>query len=670
MKSGVTAILFLVALLFVLFGQAYLPNAETTQQGVAYVGTAVFIFLIGLFLSTNQTDPLEQPWQPQNTPRRPLLSLSPVARLTLTLVSFYFAWVAFANLANNEFTRSGTLAWFASLAYFVAIFAEYPGDLATVRSWRPAGFHLLLLGVFLLAAFFRFYHLDILPLDTWSDQAEKLLDVNDVLNGMRPIFFPRNTGREAFQFYLTAVLIWYTPLEFGYFALKVGTALTGLFTLPWVYLLGRELYGRHVALIACVLFAISHWHVTIARVGLRFPFTAAFAAPTLYFLFRAFKYNRRNDWLACGLFLGVGLHTYIPMRMVPLLLIVLVAIKLTADLLSHFTHQVSRESSALTLAFWQNAVLGGITNFLVFLPLLRYSYDQPEMFWYRASSRTGEVSITAESWHILLDNIKNALLMFNYRGDTVVTNTIPFSPQLDIVTGALFILGVVYLLWRWLRYGDRRSVYLLISCFVMLLPSILSIAFPNENPSVVRTGGAIPLVMIMAALPFYLIGQTLSGLKPSKPSWQVSKLMAGVITAVLLTAAIFLNYHWYFIRYDAHYRNTAWNTTEMGQLIKEFVADGGDLAHTFHVPFPYWVDTRLIGLHAGDITWNNTFPDTAEAWVQVNDPAPKLFLLHIEDRDNLLQLQGLFPTGQAQRYFSAVSETKDFMLFYVPPKSN
>jgi len=44
------------------------------------------------------------------------------------------------------------------------------------------------------------------PGEMFSDHAEKLLDVGDVLNGKLSIFFPRNSGREAIQMYLTAAV--------------------------------------------------------------------------------------------------------------------------------------------------------------------------------------------------------------------------------------------------------------------------------------------------------------------------------------------------------------------------------------------------------------------------------------------------------------------------------
>jgi hypothetical protein len=64
---------------------------------------------------------------------------------------------------------------------------------------------LLVLAVVVVIVFFRVYRLTEVPAEMVSDHAEKLLDVQAVLGGQTSIFFPRNTGREAFQFYLTAV---------------------------------------------------------------------------------------------------------------------------------------------------------------------------------------------------------------------------------------------------------------------------------------------------------------------------------------------------------------------------------------------------------------------------------------------------------------------------------
>ncbi|MCA9932917.1 MAG: glycosyltransferase family 39 protein [Ardenticatenaceae bacterium] len=699
-----TTILFLAPIAAVL-GQYVLPQQEWTAIGLFYFALAITAFALTLVYQ-NPEHRVEAPYEEQI----PCVEVSGVQgqrsriwRLTLAALTIGSAIYAFLHLQNNTFTREGTLAWLAAIIGYLLLFwqgiADWP---RRVRDWwRNQSWplhltiqrhHLILLAIFLLAAFFRFYRLNSLPGEMGSDQAEKLFDVYDVaVRGLRPIFFPRNTGREAMQFYLTAVILKVTGLPIGFLPLKMGTALVSLLTVPLVYLLAKELYGRSVSLLATTLFAISSWHVAISRIGLRFPFTAAFATPTLYFFIRALKYNRRNDWLAAGLTLGIGLHTYIPMRMVPLLLVLLALLKLLLDAIPVISHQWSviskrqlttdhqilntdhwslttdyREATALTPSFWQNAILSGLVSLLIFLPLLRYMTDNPAMFWYRVTTRSLENgnALPGETWRIFWDNVKNALLMFNYRGDAVVSNSIPFTPFLGLISGGLFVLGIVYLLWRLVKFRDRRTLYVLLTLFMLLLPSILSLEFPGENPSRVRTGGAIPWAMLIAALPLWVILQHL------RANWaRMGKWVAGGVTAVLLLIALRDNYTYYFVNYDTHFHRTLWNTSELGAAARGFANGMGDMEHVYHISFPYWVDTRLIGIYAGAIPWEQSIQDTNQiALLHTQDPAAKLYILHVRDQSSLKLLQDTYPTGWPELRHSARGPDKDFMLFFVPPR--
>ena len=137
-----------------------------------------------------------------------------------------------------------------------------------------------------LVVFFRTYQLVQTPPEMVSDQAEKLLDVWDVFHGQTSIFFPRNTGREAFQMYLTAAVIKLFGTGFSFLSLKIGTVLCGLLTLPFIYGLGKELGGRRAGLFALALAGVAYWPNVISRVGLRFTLYAFFTAPVLYYLLR------------------------------------------------------------------------------------------------------------------------------------------------------------------------------------------------------------------------------------------------------------------------------------------------------------------------------------------------------------------------------------------------
>jgi hypothetical protein len=295
-------------------------------------------------------------------------------------------------------------------------------------------------------------------------------------------------------------------------------------------------------------------------------------------------------------------------------------------------------------------------------------YDDPNIFWLRVTSRSSDAlasETTASVWQIFWGNVKNAALMFNYRVDVVYANTVPFSPQLGLVTGALFILGLAYLLWRLVRCGDRRPLYLLTMLFVLVLPSVLSIAFPVENPSVVRTGGAIPIAMIMAGLPLWVFWQ-----RAERGLGQIGVWIAGILTLTLTLLAINYNYDWYFNRYDTQYKESIWNSGEMADVVVGFDASVGDQLNAYHVAYPHWVDTRAIAIHTGDVNWQyNAILDLPnQIGIYEQNPNPQLFLLHLGDTENMTLLQATFPEGTLTRQRSDIAEHKDFMVFFVPER--
>jgi hypothetical protein len=186
--------------------------------------------------------------------------------------------------------------------------------------------------VFLVAIgivlFFRLYKLNDVPPEMVSDHSEKLLDIWDVLNGKTNIFFPRNTGREGFQMYLTAAVIQIFGTGYSFLSMKIGTAIAGLVTLPFIYLLGKEIGSRRAGLLAMVLAGIAYWPNVISRVALRFTFYPLFVAPALFFLIRGLRRSNRNDFILAGLALGVGLHGYTPFRIMPFVMIIAVGLYL------------------------------------------------------------------------------------------------------------------------------------------------------------------------------------------------------------------------------------------------------------------------------------------------------------------------------------------------------
>ena len=516
----------------------------------------------------------------------------------------------------------------------------------SVSSWT-----LLVLAVAGLVLFFRLSQLNAVPSEMVSDHAEKLLDVWDVLNGQPSIFFPRNTGREALQMYLTAAIIRLFDTGFSHLSLKLGTVLAGLCTLPYLYLLGKELGNRWVGLFAVLFAGIAYWPNVISRAGLRFPLYPLFVAPMLYYLIRGLRTANRNDFILAGLALGIGLHGYTPIRIVPLLILVVVGL--------YLLHPQARGDRKPAIARLMVLVLVAL---IVFLPLLRYAIENPAMFGFRAFSRLGTVErpLPGPALMIFLKNTWNALVMFGWSDGNIWVHSVTGRPALDIVSAALYYLGGALLTVRYLRQRRWQDLTILLSIPLLMLPSILSLAFPDENPALNRAAGAMVPVFIVIGIALEgllsAIRRTFNGKGGLTLAWGAALL--------LISFSSLQNYDLVFNQYKRAYDLSAWNTTEMGQVVKDFGMLYGGKESAWVVAYPHWVDTRLVGMNAGDTLRDYAiWPEDLEN--TLTDPGAKLFLVNPADQPAVDVLIRLYPTGSLTTYDSRVD--KDFLIYAVPP---
>ena len=300
------------------------------------------------------------------------------------------ALAAFFFLDDNLFTIWNVALWVIAIVCFVWAFWKPGKDIIpfwrrflsffTRSAWqiKITRWALIVLGVTAVIAFFRIYNLSGVPSEPVSDHAEKILDVFDISQGQTHIFFPRNTGREAIQMYLTLIVAWIFGSGLTFLSLKIGTVICGLATLPYLYLLGKEYGGSRIGLLAVFFAGIAYWPNVISRVGLRFPLYPLFVAPTLYYLIRGLRTRNRNDFILSGLFLGFGLHGYTPMRILPFVVVIAVGLYLL-----HSQSKGNRTQAVICL------VILAVISFIVFLPLARYWLANPDAFAYRALSRLG-----------------------------------------------------------------------------------------------------------------------------------------------------------------------------------------------------------------------------------------------------------------------------------------
>ncbi len=571
-----------------------------------------------------------------------------------------FAFIAFSG---DVFGFINLTLWCASILCFLAGFLDFGPIKSGIKqffvsvragNWKiNVGWGtILLFAAVILIIFFRTYQLDTVPPEMTSDHAEKLMDIQDVLDGQWSIFFQRNTGREAFQFYWTILVMKLFHTGISFISLKIGMVAAGLLTLPYLYLIAKEFWNKRVAFLALILAGIAFWPNVISRVGLRFALYPLFTAPALYYLLKGLKNGTRNDFVWAGIAIGIGLHGYSPYRAVPILLVFGVFL--------FILHRRNRPN-------WEKALFGtimmGVTSTIVAIPLIRYAIHHPDVFTYRLATRLGEVErpFPGNPFVIFLDNVKNAMLMFGVNDGNTWLHSITYRPALDVITAALFYLGMVLLIVRYVQKRNWLDLFMVLSVPVLMLPSILSIAFPEENPVLNRTAGAIIPVYLIIAL---CLDGFLAALERMVKG-RLGKVVAFLIAAGLIFGSARQNYDFLFDSYLKNYRESSGNTSEMGHVIRSFADSVGTPDTAWVVGYPYWVDTRLVSIEAGFpikdyAIWPQNFEETKFL------DAPKLFILNTQDTADLNTLLAMYPSAKVTTFTSKVPG-RDFLIMLVGP---
>jgi hypothetical protein len=578
------------------------------------------------------------------------------------MIGLFFTLAAFWTMGGNQFTLTNTMVWIMGVVFTGFGIWQFPPKKRTkfrsmmAKIWdvfRDKGSRTRIIqfaAIFLIAVFFRTWQLGEVVPEMVSDHAEKLLDVVDVLNGDAKIFFPRNTGREALQFYLIAITAKITGLGASFISMKLGTVLAGILMLPYIYLLGKEIGNHRVGLIAMLLLGVAYWPNILARVALRFILYPVFAAPVIYHFLRGLRKRSWNDFILAGVFLGIGLHGYTPFRIIPILI--------TIGIIIYILHGRSKERTSNAVV-WISLV--GLVSLLVFIPLLRFWVEYPDIFSYRAFSRLTNIdqSIDRSVIGIFFSNLWSSLGMMTRNGGLIWVVSLTSQPTMGFVSAAMYVMGSWLLVARYFRDRSWKDIFLVISIPMLMMPSILSISYPAENPAPNRAGGVMVVTYVLAAL---MIDAFLRAFE----SWSTKRngrILMYSSAGLLLGVSLLVNYYVTFNQFPVHYETRAWNTSEMGAVIADFVNAGGDKDNAWVVASPHWVDNRLVGINAGFPDKNyELFPEEID--MTLSTAGSKLFIVRLEEMQNLEALKSYYPEGYTVLYDSR-SVGKDFWIFQV-----
>jgi len=126
-----------------------------------------------------------------------------------------------------------------------------------------------------------------------------------------------------------------------------------------------------------------------------------------------------------------------------------------------------------------------------------------------------------------------------------------------------------------------------------------------------------------------------------------------------------MNFQLVFDDFSDQYRRGVWNTSDVGRVIRGFAESVGSFETAHVVPYPHWMDTRLVGMIAGKPTVDYAlWPENFESLL--SEERAQLLILHPDDIESLDSLNKLLPTGEVSRRTSEI-EGKDFIIYFVPP---
>jgi len=430
---------------------------------------------------------------------------------------------------------------------------------------------IILLVLVLLAASLRFHGLGVVPPGFQFDEAYNASDAANVLAGDRPLFLPRNGGREVLYTYLQAAVASVVGLSLR--NLRMVSALAGITAVAASYVLLRGLLGngprragRSVAAFASLALAISFWHLHFSHYGIRVILMPVIFSGVCGFFWLGWRKGSLWAFALSGALAGLSVWANPTGRLIPFVLI------------GYSVWQLLVAGKRVAARRLPGLLLTALTAIVVFLPLGLEFLRHPDFFLGHAS----EVSVFADRVGAgapilaLLQHGLAVLGMFSIEGDHAWIHNLSGRPVFDPLLSIPFWVGVVIWIRRLFRRDDEdRDALALLAMWalLMLMPSV----FSDDPPNFSRTLPALPALFTAVGLGLTWIADSIASLlRRMRPSalpeaGGLRHLAAGYgVAALILVASGGMAFYDYFVRFanapEAYYAYDADKLDAWAQL--------------------------------------------------------------------------------------------------------
>ncbi len=415
---------------------------------------------------------------------------------------------------------------------------------------------LFLSGIFIVAAFFRFYNLTLVPPSPSLDEVSIGYNAYSILHTGKdeygvswPLLLRAyDDFRPALYVYFTIPFVWLFGLTAE--AVRLPSVMLSLITVYVVYCIGKLIGKKYLSFerlgdVAAAILAISPWHIYLSRLGHEANLGLALVALGVYFFLRAVVTSSRNAWLFAAISFGLSVHGYQSQKIIsPLLLIF--------------------GGALYWKAIWhekKKVMFAAAVGLIIAIPAVTVTLSPQGMVRFRGTSAFADdaaIVVAAREKYIAAKESENRIAQIfqsRYVTNAVIfaTNYVShFSPAWLFAGGEREAhkvpgLGLMYVwelplllfgLWAIIasRLPRRLQAFLLISIFISPIPASLT----TQAPHAMRAYTFIPLLQVVEAFGVWWIVRRLS-----KQQLRILAVVVGMVVSMGLSKF----WQGYFVRF-------------------------------------------------------------------------------------------------------------------------
>ena len=633
---------FLLSIVFALAGQYQFSYSRDLETGSALYLLAIILF----YISYRFHQKVESFGLDIVDKDKSLIEPGIVISLDLKSRRFWlllFSFVLFAYVLFHTYQETASvftlLTWIASLVLFLLSFMDLKKF--TIKFLQifitKNHYELIAVGLIMVVALWlRVSRLGVVPLAMNQEEGFAGMGALDVIEGRlsNPFGFGPVTAwgwtyYSALYFYGQALFI--KLFDVNVFSIRLFSAISGTLSVIFAYLLAREIWGRSVGIISCILVAVAGIHIHFSRFGFPFIHTCLFGTMTLFFIVRSIKNKAPADFALAGFSIGLAQYFWTASRILPFIAFIFFIFKIIQK--RNFLPQYYRGLIILFAAF-----------VLAVAPL---ALPIEKKFWnftegasrdfvfggWMATDYMNRLQSEESLWYILGEQIVRSFLSFNFYPDKGYLYGGVYGglngPMLEFFTSIFFVFGLFYIVFAW-----EKSAHLLL--LIAFFGSVFGlVALTTHPPNYQRMVVILSLPYIFAAVGI----------------WKCFEWLRYIITyrrplyVTLCCLLLFLGWRNYELYFSEYLNSRYWGYTDPAISIAHFVKSL-DLTYRIYLPAPYMHVPWTVKFITEDAPYDMDYRPLLQVLQDLETNVGKtVFILLPEQANNLDLLQKRFPGG-------------------------